>query len=140
MRVVAFAPALSTTQEDAGGVLAKGFPMTACYVRDFPDQIVVPVVVAVVAQGGSEYDVRRYIVATAADGERVGALEFSWHWPDNPPVPVKFRVFSHNLSIHVPSAGVYTLGLYETLDGTDTDHVFPLPVLKFNPLTQTPSG
>ena len=47
MRVVAFAPALSANEEDAGGVSIKGFPMTSCYVSEFPSQITVPVVVAV---------------------------------------------------------------------------------------------
>jgi hypothetical protein len=42
MRVVAFAPSLSAVEEDAGGVNIKGFPMTSCYVDNFPAQITVP--------------------------------------------------------------------------------------------------
>ncbi len=106
----------------------------------FPHQITVPIVVAVCGEGGSDYDPRRYITATSPEGERVGALEITWHWPDNPPVPVKFRVFSHYLPMRVPSAGVYTLGLYESLDATDTEHLFPLPVLRFNPLIHPADG
>jgi hypothetical protein len=30
--------------------------------------------------------------------------------------------------------GVYTLGLYDSLDETESEHLFPLPVLKTNPL------
>ena len=35
------------------------------------------------------------------------------------------------------SAGVYTIGLYDSLEDTDSDVLFPLPVLKTNPLLQT---
>lgn len=136
MRVVAFAPALSATSQDAGGVAAEGFPMTSCYVDSFPAQITVPVVVAVCAAGGSDYDRRKYIVATSPQDERVGALEFAWHWPDNPPMPIKYRVFAQHVPIRVPSTGIYTLGLYDSLDETDSEHLYPLPVLQHNPLTQ----
>jgi len=36
--------------------------------------------------------------------------------------------------VRVESAGIYTLGLYDSLDDTATDHMFPLPVFKSNPL------
>ena len=137
MRVVAFAPSLSAVEEDAGGVNIKGFPMTSCYVNRFPDQITVPMVIAVCSLGGTDYDPVRYIVATSPDGERVGSLEFGWHWHDNPPTPVKFRFFTQYLPMRVESAGVYTIGLYESIDATETDNLFPLPVLKTNPLIQT---
>ena len=42
MRVIAFAASLSAIDEDAGGVTAKGFPMTSCYVENFPAQITHP--------------------------------------------------------------------------------------------------
>ena len=47
MRVVSFAPSLNAVEEDAGGIAVKGFPMTSCYVNNFPAQITVPMVVAV---------------------------------------------------------------------------------------------
>ena len=137
MRVVAFAPALSAAEEDAGGVAVKGFPMTSCYVNNFPAQITVPIVVAVTALGGTDYDPMKVIVANSPGGERVGSLEFSWHWKDNPPTPVKFRVFTQYLPMRVEEAGVYTLGLYDTLEDTESEHLFPLPVLKMNPLLQS---
>ena len=137
MRVVAFAPSLSAVEEDAGGVNIKGFPMNACYVDAFPAQITIPMVVAVCALGGQDYDPVRVIVATSPDGERVGSLEFGWHWHDNPPTPVKFRVFAQYLPMRVEQAGVYSIGLYESLDQTETEHLFPLPVLRRNPLMQT---
>jgi hypothetical protein len=37
----------------------------------------------------------------------------------------------------VASAGVYTVGLYDSPDVTETNHLFPLPVAKFNPLART---
>jgi len=134
MRVVAFAPALSTTDDAAGGVVIKGFPMTLCQVKGFPNQVTIPVVVAVCAAGGSDYNPRMYIVVTSPEGERVGSLEFSWEWPDNPPQPVKFRVFSQYVPIRVEHAGVYTLGLYDSLEATHSDNLFPLPIIKSNPL------
>ncbi len=111
--------------------------MTSCYVDSFPTQITVPLVVAVCALGGSDYDPRKYIIATSPEGDRMGAMEFAWHWPDNPPVPVKFRVFAQYLPMRVQSAGVHTLGLYDSLEATETDHLFPLPVFRRNPLMQT---
>jgi hypothetical protein len=137
MRVVAFAPALSAIDEQAGGVTLKGFPMTLCYVNSFPAQITVPIVVAVTALGGTDYDPVKVIIATSPEGERVGSLEFGWHWPDNPPTPVKFRVFTQYLPIQLKEAGVYTLGLYDSLEDTESEHLFPLPFLKVNPLLQS---
>lgn len=137
MRVVAFAPALSANEEAAGGVAVKGFPMTSCYVNNFPAQITVPIVVAVTALGGTDYDPVKVIVATSPTGERVGSLEFGWHWNDNPPTPVKFRVFTQYLPMRVVEAGVYTLGLYDSLEDTHSEHLFPLPVLKMNPLLKS---
>jgi len=137
MRVVVFAPALSAVEEEAGGVRTKGFPMTLCYVNSFPAQITVPVVVAMTALGGTDYDPVKVIIATSPAGDRVGSLEFGWHWPDNPPTPVKFRVFTQYLPIRVDEAGVYTLGLYDSLEDTETEYLFPLPVLRVNPLLQS---
>ena len=137
MRVVAFAPSLSAVEEDAGGVNIKGFPMTACYVGGFPAQITVPMVVAVTTLGGTDYNPSKTIIALSPSGERVGSLEFSWEWNDNPPTPVKFRVFTQYLPMRVDEAGVYSIGLYDSLDDTESDVLFPLPVLKRNPLLQT---
>ncbi len=138
MHVVAFAAARKAVLEEAGGVTAEGFPMTSCYVESLPSQITVPLVLAVHAQGGSDYEPpRRFIVAKSPEGERVGLLEFAWQWPDNPPgLPVKFRVFAHHLPITVYSAGVYSVGLYsDPPDGAQAEFEFPLPVLRLNPLT-----
>ncbi len=135
MRVVAFAPSLNAVVQDSGGITAEGFPMTGSYVDSFPTHITVPVVVAVSSAGGTDYEIKKYIVATAPDGERVGAVELTWQWPDNPPVPVKFRVFAQQLPVRVQSAGVHTLGLYDSFDDTETEHLFPLPVFRRNPLT-----
>ncbi|KDF00925.1 hypothetical protein Y900_018795 [Mycolicibacterium aromaticivorans JS19b1 = JCM 16368] len=135
MHVVAFAAARKAVLEEAGGVTAEGFPMTSCYVESLPSQITVPLVLAVHAQGGSDYEPRRFIVAKSPEGERVGLLEFAWQWPDNPGLPVKFRVFAHHLPITVYSAGVYSVGLYSDPDGAQAEFEFPLPVLRLNPLT-----
>ncbi len=137
MRVVTFAPSLSAEEDAAGGVNLTGFPMTSCYVDNFPAQITVPMVMAFCALGGADYDPVRYIVATSPEGERVGSLEFRWHWHDNPPTPVKFRVFTQYLPMRVEAAGVYTIGLYENLHDTGSEHLYPLPVIRMNPLLAT---
>jgi hypothetical protein len=35
-------------------------------------------------------------------------------------------------------AGVYTVGLYDSPDATETDHGFPLPVIKASPFAPPP--
>ncbi len=140
MHVVAFAAARKAVLEEAGGVTAEGFPMTSCYVESLPSQITVPLVLAVHAPGGTDYEPRRYIVAKSPEGERVGLLEFAWQWPDNPGMPVKYRVFAHHLPITVYSAGVYTIGIYADPDDGEAEFAFPLPVLRLNPLTGVPSN
>jgi hypothetical protein len=112
--------------------------MTSAHVTSFPAQITVPLVLAVYTKGGTDYDPRLYVVAKSAKGERLAAFECAWHWPDNPGVPVKFRVFVHHLSMTVQSAGVYTVGLYGSIDATEADHSFPLPVIKASPFAQPP--
>lgn len=136
MRVLAFAPSLNVVSGDAGGITAEGFPMKSCYVDGFPTHITVPVVVAVCSPGGINFDPRKVIVATSPDGERVGTLEFAWDWPDDPKLGVKFRVFAQHLRMTVKTAGIYTVGLYDSLHRTETDHMFPLPVLKGAPPIQ----
>jgi hypothetical protein len=138
MQVVAFAASLSVVVQDRGGVRADGFPMTGTYVDSFPEQITVPLVLAVYTRGGSDYDPRQYIVATSPDGERLRVLECSWHWPDQPGIPVKYWVLAPHLTFVVKSPGVYSVGLYDTPDATETDHQFLLPVLKANPLLPPP--
>jgi hypothetical protein len=138
MHVVAFAPSTKAVAQDAGGVRLDGFPMTSAHIDTFPKQITIPLVLAVYTQGGTDYDPRLYVVARSPEGERVGALECAWHWPDNPGAPVKFRVFAHHLPLVVNRAGVYRIGLFDGPDATETDHAFPLPVIQANPLLPPP--
>jgi hypothetical protein len=134
MHVVAFAASTRLALRDAGGVAADGFPMTKAYVDDFPISVTVPLVLAVYTEAGRDYNPRHYIVARSPDGERVNDIECSWDWPDNPGLPVKFQVLTRFLPLVVHSEGVYTIGLYDDLDATESDHLFPLPVIKTNPL------
>ena len=138
MHVVAFAPSFRAVLDEAGGVKADGFPMTSAHVTSFPAQITLPLVLAVYTQGGTDYDPRRYIVAKSPKGERVSAMECAWHWPDNPGSPVKFWVLTRHLPMAVPSPGVYTVGLYDSPEAAETDHLFPLPVIKANPFAAPP--
>lgn len=128
MRVVAFAPALIADEDPAGGVSAAGFPMTQCYVDVLPAEITISVVIGVCALSGDEYDPVRYLIATAPSGERASAMQFGWHWEDNPETPVKFRAFCQQLPIYLDSEGSYTLGLYSELDGGEPEQTFPLEV------------
>ena len=138
MRVLVFGPALGATEEIGGGVNVNGFPMTHCFVSEFPTVITFSLVIAVCALAGDEYDPVQYLVVTGPNGERASAMEFNWHWDDNPETPVKFRVFLQNLPVEITSSGVYTIGLYDSLDATTTEIEFPLPVNKYDPLTQGP--
>lgn len=128
MRVVAFAPALIAADDPAGGVSAAGFPMTQCYVDVLPAEITVSVVIGVCALSGDEYDPVRYLIATSPTGERASAMQFGWHWEDNPEAPVKFRAFCQQLPIYLDSEGSYTLGLYSELEGGEAEQTFPLEV------------
>ena len=132
MRVVAFAPALSASEEETGGVALTGFPMTSCYVDELPAQLTIPIVVAVYGTGGSDYDPELLLTATGPDGQRAGAMQFAWHWDDNPPAAVKYRVFAQYLPIRVEATGLYTLGLQETKDAGEPTHAFPLPIYRRN--------
>lgn len=136
MEVQAFAASSSAVLDEAGGVNAHGFPMTSCYVETFPTQITIPLVLAVHTCGGGDYEMRRFIIATSPNGERVGLLEFSWGWPDEPGLPVKFRVFAQHLLVGIYSAGLHHIHLYDDPNG-EPEASFPLPVLKMNPLTGT---
>jgi hypothetical protein len=136
MEVDVFAASRRAVLEEAGGVTTEGFPMTSCWVDSFPAQITVPLVLAVHTAGGTDYDMRRFIIARSPTGKRVGLLEFAWDWPDNPGSPVKFRVFAHYLALSLDSPGLYTVGLYENLH-SEAGAAFPLPVLRLNPLTGT---
>ena len=140
MHVIAFAPSLRAVLDQGGGVTAAGFPMTSCTIGGVPTPVSIPVVLAVWAPGGTDYDPRRYIVATSPDGKRVSSVECAWHWPDKPGAPVKFWVLVRELSMVVESAGVYTIGLYDGPDATKTDHLFPLPVFTANPLAPPPQA
>lgn len=134
MQIDVFAASRSAVLMEAGGVNAEGFPMTSCYVDTFPTQITIPLVLAVHTSGGADYDMRRFIIATSPQGERVGLLEFGWGWPDEPGQPVKFRVFAQQLLMGVYSAGVHQIALYEDPNG-EPEAAFPLPILRMNPLT-----
>ena len=59
---------------------------------------------------------------------QISAMQFGWHWEDNPEIPVKFRVFVQQLPIRIESEGTYTLGLYRDLDGREVEQTFPLQV------------
>jgi hypothetical protein len=134
MHVIAFAPSTRVATHEGGGVTADGFPMTSCHVDTFPKQITIPLVLAAYTQGGSDYDPRLYIVAKSPEGQRISTLECTWHWPDKPGTTVKFWVLTRYLPLVVESAGLYSVGLYDSPDATETDHLVPLPVVRFNPL------
>jgi hypothetical protein len=132
MHVLAFAASLRATANGRGGVNTEGFPMTSAHVAAFPGKITIPLVLAVYSHAGTDYEPRHFIVARSAEGDVLGTLEVSWRWPDIPGSPVKFWVMAPHLEMLVPAPGVYGVGLYDDADATDTDHVFPLPVLAAN--------
>lgn len=113
--------------------------MTSCHVETMPTQITIPLVLAVHTSGGSDYDMHRFIIATSPDGQRVGLLEFSWGWPDEPGVPVKYRVFAQRLLVGIYSPGLHHIGLYDDANG-EPEALFPLQVFRLNPLTGPPAS
>ncbi|MCX6483742.1 MAG: hypothetical protein NT146_10805 [Mycobacterium sp.] len=140
MRVVAFAPALTVTEEEDGGIAATGFPMTNCFISEAPTEITLSVMIGVCALSGGEYDPIQYLIATGPNGERAAAMEFHWHWDDIPETPVKFRVFAQYLPVQITSTGMYIIGLYDSLDATVANAEFPLPVNLYDPTTQGPGN
>jgi hypothetical protein len=138
MQVVAFAPALRAIVNDRGGITTDGFPLTSAKVASFPAHITVPMVLAVQTRGGSDYDPCHYLVARSQEGERLGSITCSWHWPDVPSSPVKFWVSAPQLPLVVAAAGVVGIGLYGDLDDTEPWHLFPLRVITSNPLLRSP--
>jgi hypothetical protein len=139
MHVVAFAPANRAVLQDTGGVATQGFPMTSALVDVFPKQITLPLVLSVYTEAGGEFNPNLHIAATGPDGERIGSLNCTWNWPDTPNVPVKYRVFVHYLPFVANSAGIYNIGLYDSPDATETDHLFPLSLTQANPLIASQS-
>lgn len=137
MRVVAFAPSLLAEEAQDGGVNMRGFPMTSAFVDLFPVEITVPIVLGVCALSGAEYNPTQYIAVTSPTGERVSTMQFGWQWDDVPGLPVKYRAFVQYLPLHLESAGVYTIGLYDTPECDASEHTFPFPVF-LNPLAGEP--
>ena len=86
---------------------AEGFPMTSCYVDTFPTQITIPLVLAVHTSGGSDYDMRRFIIATSPKANGWVCWSSAGRWPDEPGLPVKFRVFAQQLLVGIYSAGLH---------------------------------
>ena len=134
MHVVAFAPAFRAVEDETGGLKVEGFPMTSCHVDAFPKQITLPIVLSVYTESGTDYDPRLYVMANSPEGKRLNVVGVRLEWPDKHGVPVKYWVMTRYLSFVVESAGLHSVGLYDSLDATDTDHLFPLPVVQFNPL------
>lgn len=128
MRVVAFAPSLTATEQQGGGINLRGFPMTVGFVEEFPTEITLPVVLAVCGLSGEDYHPTRYIAITSPSGNRLVTMEFTWEWPDQSDVPVKFRAFLQFLPFAVEEEGLYTIGLYDGVDDTVTDDTFQLPI------------
>lgn len=136
MRVVAFAPSLTADEARDGGVNMRGFPMTSAFVDVFPVEITVPVVIAVAGLAGEEYNPQLYLGVNSPQGTRVSTMQFGWQWDDIEDIPVKFRSFVQYLPMYLEGEGVYTFGLYDGPDATETEHTFPLAIFR-NP---NPSG
>ena len=130
MRVLAFAPSLVAEEARDGGINMRGFPMTSAFVDGMPVDITVSVVIAVATLAGQEYNPALYLGVNSPLGERLTTMQMSWQWDDVPDVLVKFRSFLQYLPMHIETEGVYTLGLYDDPDATETDHTFPLMIFK----------
>ena len=130
MRVLAFAPSLAAEEALDGGINMRGFPMTSAFVDEMPVDITVSVVIAVATLAGQEYEPALYLGVNSPFGERLGTMQMSWQWDDVPDVLVKFRSFLQYMPMRIETEGVYTLGLYDDPDATETEHTFPLMIFK----------
>ncbi len=130
MRVVAFAPSLTAEENRDGGVDMRGFPMTSAFVDAMPVEITVCVIIAVVGLAGEEHNSALYLGVNSPQGRRLVTMQMAWEWEDSPEIPVKFRSFLQYLPIYLETEGVYTLGLYDGPDATETEHTFPLAVFR----------
>ena len=109
--------------------------MTSAHVRDFPQQISIQVVLAAYTEGGSDYDPRLYIVA---EGRR----------RENESAPSSAPGIGRTSRVHPSSSGSSPSPYHCEWDRPactpsacttaqtrqETEHLFPLPVAKFNPL------
>ena len=130
MRVLAFAPSLMAEEAIDGGINMRGFPMTSAFVDTTPVEITVSVVIAVATLSGIENNPALYLGVTSPQGRRLVTMQMAWQWDDVPDVLVKFRSFLQYLPIQVDTEGVYTLGLYDDPDTTETEHTFPLAIFQ----------
>ncbi|MGV1005061.1 MAG: hypothetical protein ACOYEV_09925 [Candidatus Nanopelagicales bacterium] len=130
MRVLAFAPSLTAEEAIDGGLNMRGFPMTSAFVDVLPVEITVSVVIAVATLAGIENNPALYLGVNSPQGRRLVTMQMAWQWDDVPDVLVKFRSFLQYLPIHVETEGVYTLGLYDDPDATESEHTFPLAIFR----------
>lgn len=108
--------------------------MTSAHVDVFPRQITLPLVVAVYASGAPN---------TTPSSTSSPSLPRENGWARSKSAgsgrirrgAAQALVTTRPFPFQVTGPGTYSIGLYETPDAADTDVLFPLTVLKFNPLT-----
>jgi hypothetical protein len=128
MRVSAFIPAVAAALVADGGVTASGLPLVRCVVGALPAHATVSIVLSVWTEAGADLNPRLYIVTRDPAGVKRSVWECAWQWPDTDGEPFKYRVFAHDVEIHVETTGVYQVGLFLDPDDTETNHWFPLTV------------
>ena len=123
-----------------GAINATQIPTTSYTVDQTPLRLKVPVVIAVHAPRGSEYEPSLYVVAKDPEGSARGALKFAWQWPDEDDKPSKYRCFTGELSFSVDSVGEYVIGAYRDADASDAVGT-PIPFfIGLRSLGQTNNG
>ena len=136
MRVLAFAPSLIAEENHRRRHQYAGLPHDECLRRRAPVEITVSVVIAVATLAGIENNPALYLGVNSPQGRRLVTMQMAWQWDDVPDVLVKFRSFLQYLPIQVETEGVYTLGLYDDPDATESEHTFPLAIF----LNPNPGG
>lgn len=117
MDIAALLVAGSATLNGAA-IDATRIPTTNYEIDQIPMWLTVPIVLAVHAPAGGDYDPQIYVVCKDADGEKRGTVRSMWDWPDEDGKSSKYRCFAPQLSFAIESEGEYTIGVYYDADGT----------------------
>jgi hypothetical protein len=113
--------------DDSGAIYATRIPTTWFQVEQIPIAARIPIVLVVHARAGSDYHPELHVVCKDPAGAPRGAMQASWHWPDEENRPSKYRCFTQDLAFPIDTEGEYTIGAYYDPQGM-IEMAAPIPV------------
>jgi hypothetical protein len=113
--------------DDSGAIYATRIPTTWYAVEQIPIAARIPIVLVVHARAGGDYDPELHVVCKDPAGAPRGAMQASWHWPDEENRPSKYRCFTQDLAFPIDTEGEYTIGAYYDAQGM-IEMATPIPV------------